>query len=70
MYSTMIIDGTSAQFDIFNLGWLIYSLVKWEVHSFDLFGPKENADVCGLEAIDCDIDDDEPELPTRASRNI
>ena len=61
--STMIIHGTSAQVDIFNLGWLIYSLVKWEVRSFDLFGPKENADVCGSEAIDSDIDDDEPSWP-------
>jgi serine/threonine protein kinase len=36
--SKLIVDSISAQVDIFNLGYVIYSLVKWEVHSYNLFG--------------------------------
>lgn len=68
--SKMIIDGTSAQVDIFNLGWIIYSLVKWEVHSYDLFNQRRDTDVCGTDsdmrgngAMNSDDDDDEPTWP-------
>ena len=48
--SKLIVDGTSAQVDIFNLGCVIYSLVKWEVHSYDLFGRNGDKEFGGTDS--------------------
>lgn len=69
--SNIIMDGVSIQVDIFNLGWIMYSLVEWEAHSYDLFGPKTDAD---MHRSDSDKessvgsnenDDDEPVWPQK-----
>jgi serine/threonine protein kinase len=46
-FSSMRYKGASVQMDIFYLGWIIYSIEKWEPHSYDLFAkPRTNEEDC------------------------
>lgn len=57
--SNINIDGVTVQVDIFNLGQIIYSLVKWEAYRYDLFGPRTDLYMHGSNK----NDDDEPVWP-------